>query len=429
MPKVSKILTNKAVKSLAKTPKSGLYPVGGVTGLSLQIRHDDETGAHSASWILRIKIGENRRNIGLGGFKSISLAKVRDTAEKLRFKIKYEGLDPIKSRNETRIKAKENEAYLSKLKTFKQMAIEYIEKKGGEYKNPYREIQKITYQLETYAYPVIGEFLIKDIELSHIVEILKDIWKTKHETANRVRIHVGKVFDMAIAQDTYTKLNPTRWNGGLENFLVKPSKAHKVLNRESLPVERMPKLWDLLKSDPSQSSKALQFIILTSSRYKEVVKASWSEIDLKNKIWTKPEENTKNGKIHRIPLSNESIKLLKSMPKDYDLIFPNNKGLPLSNVAIAKAHRKHGYKGANNKPITTHGFRSTFKDWAATLTNYPDQLSEIQLHHSIGDKTREAYARDDLIDKRALLAEDWANYCAHGKQVGGDNVRAIGEAV
>jgi len=429
MPKVSTRLSDKAVKSLAKTPKSGLYPVGGVTGLSLQVKHDQETGSHSASWILRIKIGDNRRNIGLGGFKSITLAKVREQAEQLRFKIRFEGLDPIQSRKEQKIKSLENEAYLNKLKTFKQISTLYIEKKAKEYKNPYRQVQKLTYQLKNYAYPLIGDLLIKDIEISHITELLKPIWETKHETANRTRIHIGKVFDMAIANESYTKLNPTRWNGGLENFLTKPSKAHKVSNRESLPVEQLPKLWASLEKDDSQSSKVLQFIILTASRYTEASTAKWCEIDLKNKVWTKPPDNTKNGKEHRVPLPNKAIKLLQSINNNSGIIFPNSKGKSLSDVAITKAHRKYKLTGANDKPITTHGFRSTFKDWARTLTNYPDQLSEIQLHHSIGDSTVTAYARDDLLEKRALLVEDWANYCAHGKQVGGDNVRAIGEAV
>lgn len=429
MPRVSTRLSDKAVKSLAKTANTGLYPVGGVAGLSLQVKHDQKTGSHSASWILRIKIGENRRSIGLGGFKSITLSKVREQAEQLRFKIRFEGLDPIQSRKEQKVKALENVAYLSKLKTFKQVAASYIEKKEKEYKNPYRQIQKLSYQLKTYAYPFIGDLLIKDIEISHITELLKPIWETKHETANRTRIHIGKVFDMAIADESYTKLNPTRWNGGLENFLTKPSKAHKVSHRESLAVEQLPELWTSLEKDTSQSSKALQFIILTNSRYAEASKAKWCEINLKTKTWTKPPDNTKNGKEHRVPLPNKAIKLLKSLTRDNELIFPNSKGNHLSDVAITKAHRKYKLTGANDKPITTHGFRSTFKDWARTLTNYPDQLSEIQLHHSIGDSTVKAYARDDLFEKRALMIEDWANYCAHGKQVGGDNVRSIGEAV
>lgn len=431
MPRVAKRLTDKEVKALSKIEKNALYSVGGVTGLALQVKHYQDSDKsnkwnHSSSWILRVVAGLNRRTLGLGSYQDVSLAKARTLAEQLRFKIKFEGLDPIQDRKDLKAKCLEEKELEKEFKTFKDMAELYIDKKSNEYKNPIKQIKRLTYQLETYAYPSIGNLQIKDIEIGQITEFLKPIWLEKFETANRVRIHVSKIFDMAIASKDYTELNPARWVSGLENFLTKRDKAHTTMNRESLPVAKMPELWSLLEADGSQSSKALRLIILTSSRYVEVCKMNWSEIDMKAKVWTKPKENTKNSKQHRVPLSNKAIKLLKALPRDSKLVFPNRDGNVLSDVAITKTHRKYGFVGKNGQRITTHGFRSTFKDWARKLTNYPDELSEIQLHHKIGDSTHEAYARDDLIEKRQQLVDDWANYCQNGKQFDEDNVRAIG---
>ncbi len=424
MPKIANRLNDKQIKSIAAKKPSGLYSVGGVSGLSLQVKINPLTDTRTASWILRIKIGNKRRSIGLGGYKGSQLSKIRGIAEHLRYDIKFKGLDPFQERANAKVEALENKAAKTKLKTFKQVAEVYIDKKSIEYKT-HKQTKRLISQLEDYAYPYIGDFLIKDIEISHIVDMLSHIWLTKHETANRTRVHVHNIFKMAIADKTYTEASPADWNR-LSHFLVKPSKIHTVKHRESLSVEQMPKLFGLVSNSENQSAKLLSFVILTASRFVEGSKAQWNEIDLINKVWTKPPAHTKNGEEHRVPLSKQAIKLLKSMPKDHKLIFPSSNNNPLSDVAVTKAHRKHGFKGDTNSPITTHGFRSTFKDWARTLTNYPDELSEIQIHHKTGDSTHQAYARDDLLEKRRQLVEDWANYCQKGKKVGGDNVRAIG---
>ncbi len=427
MPRIANRLNDKQIKSIAANKPSGLYPVGGVSGLSLHIRVNPTTGKRSASWILRIKIGDKRHSLGLGGYDGSLLTKVRGKAEQLQYEIKFKGLNPFQARAESKVKELESKAEIDKLLTFKQVGEKYIEKKESEYKS-YKQIQKLVSQFENYVYPYIGHLLIKDVELSHIESLLKEIWSKKYETANRTRIHIGGVFNMAIAGDLYTKLNPARWKGGLAEFLTKPEKVHTTVNREALSVSEAPKLYNLISSSEAISAKALSFIILTASRYGEVSKAEWSEIDLKAKIWTKPEQHIK-GKVirpHRVPLSKQAISILNSLSQDGKLIFPSPFNRPLSDVAITKAHRKHKFTGGTNNLITTHGFRSTFKDWASTLTNYSDHLSEIQLHHIVGNEARNAYARDDLLEKRRQLLTDWGNYCQKGKKVGGDNVRAIG---
>jgi integrase len=422
MPKQALKLLPKQVQALVDRKPTGFYPVGGVVGLYIKVV--DNNGRRSASWVLRIVINGKRHNIGLGGYKTLSLSKARSTADKLRVDIKYYGHDPFKAKQEAAQEASEREAAQAKLKTFKQVAEAFISKKSLEYKT-LKQTQKLTNILETYAYPFIGDMLVKDIELIHIHDMLSGIWLSKHETANRTRMYVSGVFDMAIAEGVYTSLNPARWKGGLAHFLVKPDKAHKVQNRESLHVDDMPKLWKKLITDTSRASKLLQFIILTGARHKEASLVRWSDVDMVNKVWTKPGTDTKGGEEHRVPLTSQCLQLIKSMPNEGDYIFPNSEGKPLSDAAVTKAHRKYKLVGTTGRKPTTHGFRSTFKDWARTMTNYPDELSEIQISHKTGDSTHQAYARDDLLEKRRRLVQDWANYCEHGKAVTGENVRAI----
>nr|WP_297349910.1 site-specific integrase [uncultured Glaciecola sp.] len=407
MPKKAKELTDKAVSALVSAKRAGVFSVGRVAGLSIQIRPPE-----SASWILRTVIKDKRKWIGLGGYPEVSLKTARIEADELKRKIKREGFDPVEHRKQSRSIAKEEQL---KLFTFKQLANEYVEKRSQEFKTQ-QQVRKLNNIFANYAYPIIGNLLINDINLNTIKSMLDPIWSTKTETANRLRIYVVHVFDMAIARGIYSELNPARWDGGLKTLLPAPRKISKTNHYKTLDVELMPEFWAKLIKQEWQGAKVLQLGILTAARSSEMRGALWTEVDFKNKVWHIPSERMKgqNPKDHNVPLSNEAISLLESMPKISKYIFPNTKDGVLTDATISKVPKRIGYD------VTAHGFRTTFKDWARQYVKfshnpYDDDLTELALSHVSSDSTRSAYARNELLDERRPLMEEWANFCSKGE--------------
>ncbi len=426
MPKAVKELSATEVKRLKYkvtngTPKPAYHAVGGVSGLLLQCRPPREPGgAFARSWILRTVVGSKRRDIGLGGYPEVTLAMARDKARELKEQIR-QGVDPILERKAAKSALVREQGRLT---TFEEMARDYIEKKSAEYKTA-KQAQKLTTQLEKYVLPHLGSMFVADIQMSHVVDMLKPIWAEKTETATRVRLHVEKILDSAIADGKRTDVNPARWRGMLEHSTLPiPGKVSKVQHYNALPVDDMATFWEKLAARDDRSSRALQFIILTASRSGEVRGAKWEEIDLKKKVWTVPADRMKAGKPHAVPLSPEAVALLESLPRDSEFVFPGGRGGKLSDVIVSKVPKKLGYD------VTAHGFRSTFKDWARQHTAYADEVSELALAHVNNDKTRAAYARDGLLEKRRRLMADWATYCKTGKTAASASVtpiRAAGE--
>ncbi|WP_289028763.1 site-specific integrase [uncultured Paraglaciecola sp.] len=395
MPKKANELSDKELRAIVNTGKNGWFAVGRVAGLGIQVR-----GSTASSWILRVVVNGKRRNIGLGGYPELSLSNARTTAGTIKEKIRI-GIDPISERKAIKSKTKEEQA---KLITFKELANEYIEKRSKDFKT-IQQLRKLKQILRDYALPSIGERIISDINLNDIKSMLLPLWETKTETAQRLRIYVSHIFDAAIAQSLYTELNPARWDGGLKTLLPPPAKITKTQHHKALVVEDMAKFWGELTKREWMSAKALQFLILTAARSGEVRKATWNEINFNDRLWTIPAERMKAGKEHKVPLSSLAITLLKQMPQECEYIFPSTKMSPLTDVSISKAPKRIGYD------VTAHGFRSTFKDWSRKYTNYADDVTELALAHVHSDSTRAAYARDELIEKRRLLMNDWSNFC------------------
>ncbi|RUO22421.1 integrase [Aliidiomarina iranensis] len=419
MPKKAKELTDKQLNAIAKSGKAGLFPVGRVAGLSLQIKPPS-----AASWILRTVIHDKRRNIGLGGYPEVSLAAAREIASALKSRIKHEAYDPVADRKQLKSAAIKEQA---KLITFKQAAREYIEKRSKEFKTE-QQLRKLTRIMEEYAYPIMGNMMLTDIDLNVIKRVMNQptivrvkvdgdmqsidstLWHGKTETANRLRIYLTHIFNAAIASGTYTELNPARWEGGLKTILPEPQKISKTKHHTALPVERMPEFWAKLTQCDGMGAKVLQFGILTASRSSEMRGALWSEIDMANKVWRIPAERMKAGKAHNVPLSDEALALLDSMPKESPYIFPSAKGGQVTDATVGKVAKSMGYE------VTVHGFRSTFKDWARQPTEYnhdqyDDDLSELALAHVNNDSTRAAYARNELLNERRPMMQAWAQYC------------------
>lgn len=401
MPKKAKEMGALEVKRLTRP---GHYAVGGVAGLALQVA---PTGART--WILRVKIGNKRRDMGLGGFPDVELAMAREKARAARDLIE-QGIDPILQRRQAKSLLIAEQA---RAKTFEWCARKYIDTKSAEWKNA-KHASQWTNTLETYAFPKIGAILVGDIGVREVMEVLEPIWTVKTETATRVRGRMEAVLDWATARHYRDGLNPARWKGHLSKLLPIPTKVHEVKHFEALPIDEIPAFMAALRQQAGMGARALEFAILTAARSGEVRKARWGEFNLDAAQWNRPAEHMKGNKDHRVPLSKPALELLKALPQgeDDDLVFPNTKKKVLSDMTLLAVLRRM------KVAAVPHGFRSTFKDWASERTHFPNEVSEMALAHAIEDKVEAAYRRGELFLKRTLLMDEWGKFCTRSAPTG-----------
>jgi integrase len=381
--------------TVSRLKMPGLHAVGGIDGLYLQV---STSGARS--WILRYTIAGKRRDMGLGSFPEVSLAEAREQAQKARSKVR-EGIDPILERK--RIKSALIAEYTSSV-TFKEAAQSYIAAHESAWKNSKHAAQWSS-TLETYAYPVIGDVWVKDITVAHVMRILEPIWATKNETALRLRGRIESILDAAKVRGQRDGENPARWKGHLENLLANISRRARIKHLAALPYDEINPFMMELRQVGGISALALEFAILTAARSGEVRGAAWDEIDTKKAVWVIPAFRMKAKKEHHIPLSPRALEILEIVPRESDLIFPGRKG-QLSDMSLSAV-----LKRMNRNDLTVHGFRSTFRDWAAERTNYPREVCEHALAHQLKDQAEAAYQRGTLFEKRRKLMNDWAKYC------------------
>lgn len=391
---------------------AGLYGDG--NNLFLKI---DASG--NKSWIFRWQTRDGKQaKMGLGPVHTVSLAEARAKAADCRALI-LEGINPRSARDEARTAIAIAEA---RAITFDTARDQYIESHKAGWKNAKHADQwKAT--LETYASPTFGSMPVAAVDTALVMQVLRPIWATKNETANRVRGRVEAILDWAKVQEFRTGENPARWKGHLDKLLPKRSKVRKVKHHAALPYADIPKFMTDLRERYGVSALALEFTILTACRTNETLEARWSEIDKANKVWTIPAARMKGDEEHRVPLCDRALAIVEDMRTDKrsDYIFPGAKrGKPLSNMAMLNVLAR-----MNHEDITVHGFRSSFRDWAGEETNFAWEICEVALAHDIGDKTSEAYQRGDLLKKRRRLMEAWASYCEKPpakNTMGGDNV-------
>ena len=413
MPKRARELTAVEIRRLVAASKQGVFAVGVISGLYLQIR-----GITSTSWILRKTIGSKRREIGLGAYPAIGLKEAREKARSFIEQI-AQGIDPILERRAQKAAIIASQA---KTVTFEQLAQEFINKKSLEFKTP-KQTQKLTTMLKSYAYPIIGPMVVSDIVRAHVVKLLEPIWLIKNETARRTRTYIEQVLNLAIAKGIRTGENPARWKGNLDLSLAAPNKIARVEHYASLPYQQLPEFMAKLRHQDRPGAKALELLILTAGRSGEVRNAVWAEFDLPNKVWTVPAERMKAGKVHRVPLCADAIALLEALPRSNEYVFPNStSGRPITDNTISMVPKRIGHK------VTAHGFRSTFKDWCSEHTSYADEVSELALAHVGSDSTRAAYARSELLDKRRRLMDEWALFVTHGSAQKAASVTLIGSS-
>jgi integrase len=384
--------------SVARLAKPGIHAVGGVSGLVLQVL---PTGGRT--WLLRAMVGGKRRYMGLGGYPDVPLADAREAARAARTMIRA-GIDPIEEARAARSQLK---AARAAALTFAECAGKYIRAHEPSWSNA-KHAAQWTSTLETYAYPMMGTLLVRDVGVAHVLAVLEPIWSTKAETASRVRQRIEAVLDWAAARTYRDKDNPARWKGHLDKLLPARSKVAKVEHHAALPVADVGAFMVALRNQQGMGARALEFAILTAARSGEVRGATWGEIDRKAGVWTLPAERMKAGREHRVPLSDAALELLDALPciAGDELLFPAPRGKQLSDMTLTAVLRRM------KVPAVPHGFRSTFRDWAADRTNYPRDVAEMALAHAIGDKVEAAYRRGDLFEKRRAMMAEWAHFLA-----------------
>ena len=394
MPRRAKELSALVVSRLSR---DGFHPVGDVPGLGLHISGD------ARSWLLRFSIAGRRPELGLGSFPEVSLALARQKARDARELVR-KGINPIEARQAAKRAAAAKSAAA---KTFGECAAQYIDAKSPEWSNV-KHLGQWRTTIETFAMPVIGDLMVQDVDTPHVMAILEPIWKTKTETAVRLRGRLESILDWATVRGYRAGPNPARWKGHLAVMLPAPSKVANAEHHAALPYNEMPEFMARLRAVDGESAQALQFAILTAARSAEVRGATWQEIDFEAKAWTVPAERMKAKKPHRVPLSEAAIRLLRARPggKPEDLLFASSRnGRPLSDMAMtATVRRMH-------VDAVPHGLaRATFKTWATECTSFPREVIEMALAHTIENKTEEAYWRGDLFDKRARAMRAWAEF-------------------
>jgi integrase len=389
----------------------GLYADG--KGLYFRV---SRTGARS--WIYRYAADHRVHDMGLGPYPDVSLAEARQKALECR-KLRLDGVDPLSARRAGRDQARLDTA---KGMTFAACAERYIAAHKPGWRNPKHAAQWPA-TLATYVNPIFGHLPVQAIDVGLVMKAIEPIWAAKPETASRVRGRVESVLDWATARSYRQGENPARWKGHLENLLPMKTKVRRVEHHAALPYPEIAGFTAELRAQAGVAARALEFAILTAARTGEVIGARWDEIDLVERLWAIPAGRMKAGKEHRVPLSDAALAIVEQMRKvDHGhFVFPGTKtGKPLSNMSMLMTLRR-----MSRGELTAHGFRSSFRDWAAESTNFPAEVAEMALAHSVPGKVEAAYRRGDLFLKRRQLGDAWARFCA--APIAGANTIANGQ--
>jgi integrase len=380
-------MAGKLTARKVETTKPGKYSDGGNLYLIV-------SGAGSRKWVLRFTWRGKAKEMGLGSAASVPLADARERAASARRKIAL-GLNPIDERKRT-----------SGVPTFGEVAADVREALSAGFRNEKHKAQwKVT--LDTYAESLHAK-PVDTIGSENVLAVLKPIWISKPETASRVRGRIEKVLDAAKAKNFRSGENPARWRGNLDHLLPRRSNLARG-HHAAMPYEDVAAFVGELRKRGAPSALALELCILTAARTGEVLGMRWSEIDFDKKIWTVPASRMKAGREHRVPLSPRVFAILRQLEKlkAGDFVFPGQKSKsPFSGRVLHMVLRKSGVKSA-----TVHGFRSSFRDWAGNVSNFPREITETALAHVIGDKAEQAYRRSDALEKRRKLMDAWAAYC------------------
>jgi integrase len=382
-----------SARFVTTTKEPGRHADGG--GLYLQV---DASGAKR--WVFVFKLKGVRKEMGLGGVAVLDLKDARLEAEKAR-KLAHAGVNPIEERK--RRKAAPETV------TFGDVADQLLADLEPSWKSDKHKYQW-KQSLEVHAKP-LRKIPVGAIDTEDVLSVLKPLWTTVPETASRTRGRIERVLDGAKAMGHRSGDNPARWRGHLA-LLLPPRKRLTRGHLAAMPFREAPSFMVQLRARIAVTARALEFTILTAARQSETLLAPWSEIDFEQKLWIIPGERMKGGVEHIVPLVPRAMEILERLhhedtrPTDY--IFPGMKaGRPISNMGMEMLLRRMGHD-----EITTHGFRSSFRDWAGETTNFPRDLAEMALAHKVGDEVERAYRRGTAIEKRRKMMEAWAGFLA-----------------
>jgi integrase len=383
--------------AVSRLSKPGLHADGG--GLYLRV------GRNGAKrWAFRFTLSNRPHEMGFGGLGKVSLADARKKASDARLLLS-EGRNPLVHRQE--IQTEHDAKEKTRSRTFDQCAELYIAAHEIAWKNE-KHRQQWRNTLATYVSPVFGSISVQDVDTDYVLKVIEPIWSEKTETASRLRGRIEAILDWAKVRGYRTGDNPARWRGHLLHLLPSRGKVRTVKHHAALSYTGIPAFMKELRETVGTASLALEFLILTAARTSEVIYARWPEVDLKHRTWIVPAIRMKAYREHRVPLSpaaNAVVRKANELKGEY--IFPGRtSGMPLSNMALLMLLSR-----MNHGDITAHGFRSTFRDWAAEETNFPSEVVEMALAHAIESKTEAAYRRSDLFEKRRSLMAAWADFC------------------
>lgn len=374
-----------------QTAGKGRYGDGG--GLYLVV-----DGAGSRKWVFRFTWAAAQKDMGLGSARDVPLAKAREKAAQARAML-AEGRNPLELKQSRQA-----------IPTFGQVADDLIASMRPSWKNAKHAAQWET-TLATYAAP-IRPLPVDKISTEDVLKILRPIWQSKPETANRLRGRIERVFDAARAKGHRSLENPARWRGHLDAVLPRRTKLSRG-HHKAMPYEAVRTFLTSLRALPSTSNLALEFTILTAARSGETRLMTWGEVDFEQRAWTIPAHRMKEAREHRVPLTDRAIAILRAIAPPASAagknvhVFPGGKAeSPLSETALTMALRRLDFDGN-----TVHGFRSTFRDWAWECTSFPRELAEAALSHAVGDATERAYRRGDALEKRRELMRAWEEFC------------------
>jgi integrase len=338
------------------------------------------------------------REAGLGRYRDVTLAQARARAAELRVMARR-GTDPIEERRATNRAAKPG-------LTFREAAEATINTRSAEWRNT-KTVLQWHGNFREHVYPSLGDVQCRAVTRSQVLAVLQPIWLTKTVTARRLRSRIARVLSYAAAIEGWDA-SAANWSGGLDQLLPRPSRIHMPRHHAAARWQDTPDLLERLRARDGVAARALEFVVLTAARSRPVRLMRWNELDLERGIWTCPRTHMKGGKSFRVPLSGPAIALLRGLEPlrtgSDSLVFPGLKfGRPLSENSLLAVLQRMGLR------ITVHGFRSTFRDWAADQLAHPD-VAEVSLDHALpGGGTRTAYQRTDLLDSRRDLIGQWSN--------------------
>ncbi len=380
--------------ALVRSAKKGKHFDGGGLGLYLRV---EENGARF--FVQRITIGGRRREIGLGAPPVVTLAMAREAALDNK-RLARSGVDPISE------KRKKRDALTFKAATEKFLVMRVSALSNEKHRKQWRAT------LETYAFPVLGEMHVADIEPRDVVRAVHPIWQDKPETASRVRQRIEAVLSWTTAAGHRTGDNPARWKGNLSEMLPAQRKRGEDRHRPAVALEDAPRFFAALRTRDGMAARALELCALTGARSGEVRGATWDEIDFDKALWRIPAKRMKAGRPHTVPLSDAALALLRSLPRigKSNLLFPAERARMLSDMAMLQAMRRihaadieAGNRGfvdpQSKRPAVPHGLRSTFRQWAAEC-GYDRHMAELQLAHEVGSEVERAYQRSDMLERR-----------------------------